>query len=298
MIHSMRDIKLTLGIAILCSIWLIPGCIKMQTDRENGTQLARVGTTYLTLEEAREHIPDFATRKDSVQALEVYREQWIQRQVLLNEANSLSLAQQNEVKKRLKEAREDVLITALQKAVISEYSKNQRISDAEARNYYQQNKQQLELNERYVKFRHIETPVLSQAREARNQLENDSSWTNTALDFSLNAEENIEQSKRYWPISVVFNDIPSMKQYASTLDSASISPIQRENGVYHLIQLTDVKEQGESPDPGWFIEKLKGWLMLEKKRKHYNSYTKNLYFRAKENNEIEVFNVNKENANE
>jgi hypothetical protein len=270
----------------------------MQTGQKSGTQIARVGTSYLTLEEAREHIPDFASQKDSAGALEVYREQWIQQQVLLKEANSLNLARQNEVKKRLQEAREEVLITALQKAVTSEYNEKERISDAEARNYYQENKQQLVLNERYVKFRHIETPVLSQAREARNQLEDNASWTDIALDFSMNAEDNIEKSKRYWPISAVFNEIPSMKQYASTLDSAAISPIQRENGVYHFIQLADVKEQGESPDPGWFIEKLKEWMMLEKKRRHYNSFTKNLYFKAKENNEIEVFNVSTKNANE
>ncbi len=259
----------------MASIFLV-GCNGTDGTGQQSMQLARVGSTYLTLDEAKKNISAFAFSQDSAEAIDNYREQWIQQQILLKEAQNLNLADRSEVQNRLQNARKEVLMRALKDVIVSRYASRNEISDTEAQAYYQQNQDQLLLNERYIKFRHLQNANLSAMRQARNWIENDSSWTTVLTEFDQNPQEKITQSQRFHPISTIFNDIHVMKQYATSLDSSQISPIQRHQGVYHLIQIIDVREAGEPADASWFLDEIKQWLMQEKQRKYYNSYVKNL----------------------
>lgn len=281
----------------LFALVLLSGCSETQRNGD-GTYLARVGSSYLTVDMARRAIPDFAYRTDSLQALASYRDQWIKEQVLLNEAQSLRLADREQVQRRLQKSHNQVLINALQDVILAEYQSQLKVSDREALRYYREHQKQLKLDERYVRFRHISNADLGAVRRARTQLQNDSTWSRVAREFSVNASEKINRADRFWPLSAVFNDLPIMKRYVATLDSGQISPIQRHEGLYHMVQLTGVREQGSTADPQWFIDEVKQWLIHEKRRKYYNSYVKNLYFSAKENNEMEVYNVTTPNIND
>ncbi len=70
-----------------------------------------------------------------------------------------------------------------------------------------------------------------------------------------------------------------------------ISPIRRVNGDYHFVQLMETRPEGGHPDLDWLIGQIKEWLLLERRRRHFNSYVKNLYLNAQSNNEIDTYNV-------
>lgn len=285
----MRRLQRTIGVFVFFLIFC--QCTDIRTNGTKNVQLARVGSNYLTLDDAREEIPSFLLKRDSLQSLQNYRENWIREQLLLAEARSLQLEQQQTVRKRLVNAREEVLKSTLKELIIAQFSENVLITDREIQNYYEQHKAQLQLLERYVRFRHLETPELSIARAAREELRNGAPWPQVAHNYSLGPEAKINHAEKYWPVSSVLNELPSIKPYIATLDSGAISPIQRENGIYHFIQLTDARAEGDYSDPKWIKSELKDWLLIEKQRKHYNSYIKNLYLNAKEDNELDVFNV-------
>jgi hypothetical protein len=158
-------------------------------------------------------------------------------------------------------------------------------------NYYHRHETQFIFSERFIKFRQIGAADLSAARQARAALSNDSNWIEVAHKYSLKPDEMVKKSNRYWPVAALFKELPAMKRYASRLDSGQISPIRRSKGIYHFIQLTDVREKGEKADPGWFIKQLKEWRELEKQRIYYKTYLKKLYIKAKQDNEIQLFNV-------
>lgn len=283
---------------ILMIALLTAGCSEMQTGRSDTIYLARVGNARLTLQDARQEIPTFTYHQDSLKALARFRDQWIKEQIMLNEVSSLQLAQQEKVRQRLIEARKQVLLNALQDVILAEYQRQVRVTDREALQYYREYHERLILSERYVRFRHVEHSDINALREARDYLRSDSAWSDVARRFSLNAEDKISQAQQYHPVSTVLNTVPIMNRYLASLDSGQISPIQRHDGIYHLVQVTDVREQGEEADPEWFMDELKEWLLREKQRKYYNSYLKNLYFSAKEDNEIEVYNVTTPNLND
>lgn len=254
--------------------------------------LARVGNQYLTAQQAAEDIPDFVLAEDSVKALHQYREDWIRQQLMLQEANRLGLSQKEEVQQKLQEARNEVLKQALKDYIVGSEQENQEVSDNEARSYYQANKEQFSLEEDYVKFRYMKASALSEARAARQDLLDGVPWPDVAREYSTNPEVAINESEQIWPISMAAKENETMNRYLNVIGQNEISPIRRaENGTYHFVQLTDTRSEGEQPDLKWLIEQIKEWMVINNHQRNFSSYVKNLYLKARSNNEIETFNV-------
>ncbi|MDZ7714940.1 MAG: peptidyl-prolyl cis-trans isomerase [Balneolaceae bacterium] len=271
------------------------GCNSNGRDSD-AKELARVGNEYLTLDEAINEIPEFVLSQDSIKALSDYREKWIERQIVLQEAQRLQLAQSEEVRKRIQKAEEEILKQALKEAILQKFNNNLKISDQEAQNYYQAHKDQFILNERFVKFRHIETNDLESARAARRDLARGISWPEVARDYSINPEAAIRSSEQYWPISIALSDLDIMNDYLRRIGHTERSVIRRIGENYHFVQLMDSRAAGEHPDLDWLIEQIKEWLVLDKRNRHFSSYVKNLYLKAQSNNEITIYNVLKKNT--
>ena len=274
-----------LGIGLVCS-----SC-QQSTNNQTENVLARVGSNYLTIQQATTDIPDFVLAQDSVNALYRYREDWIRQQLLLQEANRLGLNQKKEIREKLEKARQEVLREALKDYVIQTSEDEIQITDNEARSYYQANKDKFELNEDFVQFRHMKTETMRAARAARQDLLDGVPWPEVARQHSINPEVTINESKQYWPISMAAQGVDIMHRYLTIIGQSEISPIQRVDGLYHFVQLMDKRTEGEQPDLDWLIEQIKDWMILNKRRRNFSSYVKNLYLKAKSNNEVETFNV-------
>jgi hypothetical protein len=283
---------------ILLPILMI-GC-SQGNRHKNNIYLARVGSSYLTLRKAKSQIPGYVYKRDSIKALKRYRSDWIKQQLQLNEAKRLHLAQQEKVQKRLAETRKEVLLNALKKKITDKNKKRTSVSDSEVLHYFHQHQKKFVLNERFVKFRHVATHNFSEALKAHRELKDDSSWVAVARHFSLNPEEKIQKSTKFWPVSALFHNLPPMKKYISRLDSGQFSPIKRYKGIYHFVQVVDIRKKRDTADPQWFNAQLKEWLVVDKQHKYYQSYIKKLYFKARNNNEIHLFHVSasKNNKND
>ncbi len=274
-----------LAVALFCS-----SC-QQRTNKETENVLARVGNNYLTIQQATADIPDFVLAEDSVNALYRYREDWIRQQLLLHEAERLDLSQKKEIQDKLQKARQEVLREALRDYVIQTCEGDLEVTDNEARSYYQANKDKFELNEDFVQFRHLKARTIRDARAARQDLLDGVPWPEVAREYGINPEVAINESKQYWPISMAVQGIDIMHRYLTIIGQNEISPIRRINGEYHFVQLIDKRSEGEQPDLNWLIEQIKEWMTLDKRRRNFSSYVKNLYLKAKTNNEVETFNV-------
>ncbi len=290
--HSILPLFLCLIPAILIS-----GCNGLNGDSQSD-RLARVGNEYLTLEEARKTIPDFLLQEDSTGVMHTYVEDWIQKEIILQEAERLQLRQNKDVQEKLEKARREILSEALKSYVMAKFNKDLVITDEEARNYYQIHKDKFILNERFVRFRHVETPDLEAARAAKRDLMLGVPWPEVARNYSISPETKIEKSEHFWPASLAVAELDVMNRYLNgVIGQTEISPIRRIGRNYHFVQLMDSKAKGEHPDLHWLIEQIKDWLIIEKRRRHYSSYIKNLYLKAKSNNEIDNYHVLTPNSN-
>lgn len=274
---------------ILCVILMISCQEVSQKTTDNA--LARVGQEYLTVSQAADDIPDYVLKEDSVQAMERYRDNWIRQQLLLQEANRLGLAEKSEIQQKLEKARQEILRQALKDYIITSQQNDEQISDDEARTYYQANKEQFVLDEDFVKFRHMRTKTIKEARSARQDLMDGVSWNDVAQKYAVDPSTVINESEQYWPISMAAQGIDVMNRYLGVIGQNEISPIQRINGVYHFVQLIDTRAKGNHPNLEWLIEEIKEWMVVNNRRRNFSSFVKNLYLKAESNNEVETYNV-------
>ncbi|WP_138429651.1 peptidyl-prolyl cis-trans isomerase [Fodinibius saliphilus] len=282
--------KIVIVFLVGTALTVLATCTPTPSEQKENA-LARVGTKYLTVDEAQKSVPPFLLKQDSIGALKKYRDQWIKQQVLLQEAKRLGLPQKKAVQQQLKQAEEEILREALRKTITASKEKALTITDEEARTYYQAHKNQFALDEEFVQFRHMRARTLKEARAAKQDLLGGVSWEEVAHDYAINPESALEKAEQYWPISMALSDISIMNRYLNIIGQSEISPIQRVNGVYHFVQLIDSRAKGELPDLDWLLDKIKDWMLLNKQRRNFSSYLKNLYLKAKSNNEVETFNV-------
>lgn len=276
------------GILILILILFASCTRKSELDEP---ALAKVGSSVLTISEAKENIPPQLFEKDSLQALEQYREDWINQQIVLQEAYRLRIHRQADVQEKIQDLREDYIAKATQSYIIAELSNELIVTDEEARSYYQENKNSFVLEERYVRYRHMRSRTRQDAQDARDDLLRGIEWEIVANNFAINPDLVVRESERFWPESAASSDIQVLNRYLSVIGLSEISVIERIGDEYHFVQLLEERAKGEHPDLEWLIDQIKDWLILEKRRVAFNTYVKNLYLQAQANNEIEIYDV-------
>ncbi len=266
------------------------GCSETQEQPEQ-RHFARVGNNQLTLQEARSALPDMKIRSDSVRALLDYRSKWVRKQLMLQEAGRLKLERNPSVQKEINRIKKSVFIDALQNYVLENRQKEIETTREEARDYYQQHKDKFTLQERFVRFRHMETNTLNQAEKAKSELLGGISWDEVARKYHVKPASALNHSRKYRPISMAISEVPRMQQFLEVIGIREISPIRRANGNFHFVQLMEEQPKGYNPDLEWALEHIEEWLKIKKKKDVLNAYVKNLYLRARANNEIEMSNV-------
>jgi hypothetical protein len=278
---------------LLVTIWAMLSFVSCQQATQQNTEdaLARVGSEYLTVNQAIDDIPEAVLSEDSIEVLTQYRDNWIRQQLLVQEARRLGLEQKPEIQQKIDRARQEILRQALKDYVLASNEKDMQITDEEARTYYQANKEQFVLEEDFVQFRHMRTKTIKEARNARQDLLDGVPWPEVARTYAINPSTVISESDQYWPVSMAAQDIDIMNRYLKVIGQSEISPIQRVNGVYHFVQLIDTRSEGDHPNLEWLIEQIKDWMTLNNRQRNFSSFVKNLYLKAESNNEVETFNV-------
>ncbi|MBR9917056.1 hypothetical protein GYB29_05070 [bacterium] len=259
--------------------------------------LVEVNGSVLTMEEAKASIPSSEFESDSVSAYNNFIEKWIEKQLILQESERLKIPDSPEIKKRIERAKQDMIAISFQEAVLNNLNSEIIVTDEEVQDYYQQNKDQFLLDERYVRFRHLIASSLTDAQNAKRDLMQGHTWERVAQSYSLQPEMVIKNASRFWPESNALKEFDTLNRYLRLIGVSEISIIENINGKYHFVQLLEEKAVGEHPDLEWLLIQIKEWLILEKKRIAYNTYVKNLYLAAEANNEIRTYNVLPNNIN-
>ncbi|MEX0779329.1 MAG: peptidyl-prolyl cis-trans isomerase [Balneolales bacterium] len=270
-------------------LFLLISCTSTESDSGNHL-LAEVQGEKLTLDEVRGSVPEYIYEQDSLKAIRNYRMAWVNRQVLLQEAKRLGLDANEGVQERVRRAEEEVLASALHDLVQKEIREN-GVTRQEAQIYYENHRDQFSLKERHVRYRHLIAETMSSAQNAKNSLMRGNEWEDVARRYSINAEQVIQNSNRFWPLSTAAADYPDMNDFLQVIGLTEISPISEINGRYHFVQLLEDRSEGEHPDLEWVLGQIEEWLLIEKQRRNSTSYERNLFLKADSNNEIKLYDV-------
>lgn len=276
---------------IIFSILLgLIGCTS--NDRTSDDEVvARVAGKSLTIGEAKQMIPPFIFQQDSINAIQSYANQWVQKQVTLDHARRIGIQNTDHFYSKMQSYEEQILNTLLREHILESNRDKIEVSHDEALTYYQSYREQLTFNEPFVRYRIISTRTRADAESANIDLINGIEWEEILDRYSINPEFQLRQSTQFWPISLAVSELPAINQNLRTLGLTERSPIHYDGNHYHLVQLMEERTVDEYPDLDWLIPQISEWLILEKSRRITNAYLRNLYLQADSNNEIELRNV-------
>ncbi|MDR2592302.1 MAG: peptidyl-prolyl cis-trans isomerase [Chitinispirillales bacterium] len=206
--------------------------------RPEGPIVARVGNDYLTLAELKESIPpeysDVITRDQNV----LYVRQWINTEILYQEAIRLGIDQEPVIKARLERMRKDLLSTELMSRSAS--ASNVEISEQAIREYYESNREQFVREYNVVRYEDIVVPDVNVAFEIRRTVTHES-FKNVAKTHSK-SPEGVSENAPY----VVLDAIPPKLRNAiitTTVLPAIIGPYGAEDG-FHVMRVTGKYDKG------------------------------------------------------
>ena len=268
-------------------LFFISGC-GAEVPKSGSPIIAKVGSEYLTLADAKDQVPSFLFVQDSVHALNAFREQWIKDQVWVQDSKRKGAESDPEFQRRISRAKEDILVQFARESLLE--SMGSTVSDAEVQQFFDQNKQDFFLDEKHVMFVHITTDELDAALEAKAELRQTNDYEATVRRYANDKEQTLIAAKKYWPISSVLSDFEPMRQFIiSATQVGEISPIRRISEQLHFIKILDIKNKGDVADVSWVQESIKEFLIVEKRRKRLSSYEQNLVLQANANGDIDRY---------
>ena len=266
-------------------------CCEQAEKPQKGTPLAKVGKSFLYEHDVLRRLPDTYNEEQKNNFIAQYRDQWVRRELIAQEAKRSGLSEQEELKLKIEDAEKDVLAQAYRDYLIN-HTDSVHVSLNEVQTFYENNKSQFILQERHIQFRHIKTANLENSKAAKSDLMRGISFEKVVEKYALDKASTLSEAQVYYPIQLAASQYPELNKYLQVIGNMEISIIRLLDGKYHFVQITDERPAGTHPDLDWILDRIKEWLILEKKRKILTTLERELYLKAEINNEIKLFEIN------
>jgi parvulin-like peptidyl-prolyl isomerase len=211
-----------------------------------------VGEAALTRADLAAALGDVPAGLDSVTAAEQIVEQWVQRELLVQEARARGLDTTAAVRTLIAESERATLEAA---ALESFFAQNPARPDAAAlRAYYEANRDDLALREPYVRLRHLVLRDPGRAEEAAAALRRaaqtpfaDSLFALVAAEYGDDAEGAVAFSETYVPQSRLESIDEALGARVAGLAAGGGVAAVPSGGALHLVQVADREAAGTVP---------------------------------------------------
>mgnify|MGYP006279135521 CR=1 FL=1 len=276
-----------LALALLASSLL--GC---ESKEPPSSFVARVGDHYLTQSDLSELMDGMGPVPDSTEARQQVIEQWVERTLLLREAQRLNLDQVPTVQRQLQERRKSTLVTAMTNRIYEETDREP--TDEEVRTYFERHRNQLALREPYVRVRHLATTSVDSARSVRRKLlatreaTADTTWNQLIRTYAYTPDRAQEISDRFLPEGRMFAQLPYVQDELSALREGQVAPVIEDNGLFHVLQLVRRIPAGTEPKLRWLETEIRRRLRIRTRKQMYAREVQRLRNRAKADDRLET----------
>ncbi|MCX6779801.1 MAG: hypothetical protein NT034_01320 [Candidatus Magasanikbacteria bacterium] len=144
--------------------WIVIGfslaicACQTKTREDNSTILAKAYDKTLSINEVQSLLGPNMTKQDSFFFIKEYIDNWVQKQVILNNAQQSDIGSTDEIGKKVEDYKNDLIMYEYRKKMISE-KLDTNISIAETKEYYNNHPENFELKQNIIRFVFIKMPV-------------------------------------------------------------------------------------------------------------------------------------------
>ncbi len=265
------------------------GC---ESEEPPSSYVARVGDHHLTQPQLDRLLEGMGPVPDSTEARQQVIQQWVDRTLLLREANRLNLEENPKVKRKLRDRRKSTLVTAMTNRIYDETDRAP--TDQEVRTYFERHRDQLAPREPYIRVRHLATSSADSARMVRRRLTGareatvDSTWDRLIRNFAYTPDRARDISERFLPEGRLFAQLPYVQDELADLREGEVTPVIKDNGLFHVLQLVRRIPAGAEPKLQWLETEIRRRLQARTRKQMYAREVERLRTRAKANDLIEA----------
>lgn len=278
----------------LLSTVLLSSCSYFEKNSAGNDILARVGDKVLLRSDVENVMSEFSGMSDSIEMAKSFINSWAKKQLLIAEAEKYTSEQKFDFSQQLEDYKNSLLIYAYESGRADKELDTTVTSD-DINVYYDANKEQFAANESQFKgiYLKISNDSLKSVKKRLNTLISGSpenlNMDRIELFCTNSAADYIITTNKYTPLQTIVNKIPLY-----TLDVKSLYQKQGlsefpDDNYTHFIYVSDFIENGQTMPLELANKKVKSVILRQRRFEFLDRINKQLYEKAIENDEIELF---------
>lgn len=286
------------SLILIGTLVLLAGCdlIKMKEtapDEAASNPIARVGSKYLDAADIEGMTTESMTREDSAQRVQRFVNNWIRKQLLIKEAASKIEFDEAEIERKILDYRYSLMGYEYQSYYVDK-NLNKIVAEDEILTYYEANKDNFILKQNIIRGKFVKLPVsaprLNKVKKLLNSTkEEDLEELNS---YCLSFATNYELNDSIWMVfdEVVKNsdlaEIPNKVQFLKRNEYTETE----ENGFKYFLKIEEYRISDNISPLEFVKEDIKNIIINKRKVELANNLEDDVYERARNNNEFEIFN--------
>lgn len=288
---SVKNINNIFIILLLSGSAIFAGCGIFDGREETGTPVARVYNQYLYDSELRKNIPAGLKDTDSANAASKYIKSWIERQLLVHNAEQNLGDKKETIQKRLEEYKKDLLIYTYQSRLVSQ-KLDTVVNETEITEYYKDNKENFRLKDDIVRLIYVkldaEAPNINQVRTYMNNwnAENLINLEEYCIQFASNS---YLEPNNWLYVDDLLKEVPLRVESRRNLVKNRRLIELEEDGYIYLLKIIDGLEKGEMSPLTFERENIKNMILNKRKVKFLNELKEDFYQSAEQQNNFEIY---------
>ncbi|WP_299578118.1 hypothetical protein [uncultured Sunxiuqinia sp.] len=283
----MKHTPLYIGLILL----LFSAC-KVEQEK---VPLAQVGTKILYLEEVEEVLPGSLSPEDSTIWMDDFIQKWVQRELMVLNAEENLSASQKDVSRELEDYRNS-LITYRYKKALMEQKMDTLITDQEIENYYESHKKEFILKNDIVKAVYLKTPIelsnpeilkeLSMDNDPQKLLELDEYGIRYAKSYDRFGDKWIDANRILTQIPLEIDNLERFLRRNKFIESDDTE-------YYYFICIRDFRFKGEYAPVDFVKSSIKNILLNQRKIDFLKKIETDVYQEGLESSKFKLYTIKK-----
>lgn len=282
------------GFLLIMILLTLPvSCDLLGSKVPTGKPVARVGNAFLYEEDIAKLITSEMSAEDSTTLVNSYINRWATKRLLVDNAQrNITLAEQDRLNNLVEQYKLDLFSQAYKDALVAR-SLDSAISDAEAQQFYLENKENFKLNEALLKFRYLEMGDADyNIDEIKKRFTRFNAEDKRYLDsISVQFKAQYLNDSTWISLDKVIARIPpvTIENSASLLNKTEFTQLRDSLGLY-LIAVKDRLDRNDDAPLDYVLPTVKQILLNRRKLELIKQLEKDITKDAIKNKQFELYN--------
>lgn len=270
---------------------MIQSCNLFNSDEEDREPVARAYDRYLYADELAQNIPNSLSDEDSTVMAHSLIKNWIEKQILVYQAESNLPGEKKNVEKKLEEYRNDLLIYTYQNELLNQ-KLDTTVTEAEIKTYYQNNKKNFQLKDYIIKVYYVKVdtnaPRVDELKS--NILADDTESLRKVEDYCYQFAHNFYLDENKWLyLDDILKEIP-VEDYNREKFLRKNKIFELEHAQYkHILRVLNYRLKDSTSPLSLEHDKIKSIILNQRKVEFIKNLKGDLFAEAERKNNFEIY---------